>query len=414
LILTAQPDTNTEGRRSQAKSLLSRYYSHPTIAYPSTRLTVVPVAQARVPRTEPVETPETLLPARNQPSERFSPQPRQSERRASLRPIHIADFFAKTIVEPDWRIDDVLPTSGFALLAGPEKSGKSLLSGQEALCLAAGIDFLGQKTRQSNVLLIEEEGSEKSLQQRLHRQAAALGIDFPGKVRLTVLHQPRLRLESSEGQRILRELVENAPPDVIIVGPLSQVFGMEDENSAAEMNHATRYMLDLTAGRNVVVQLAHHLRKDASLGRDASSFFKSVRGSNALMGAVDAAIGIGRQPTSPTGKIVLLLRNGEHDPIPVRFNRESLLFDVSGSDHLPTLPSQARVEHGKDNICLRILNMLRSDGDGQTRNMVKDALALGSANTAQEHLKGLVALNLARTDRRGNADYYWLVQPVAC
>jgi hypothetical protein len=45
---------------------------------------------------------------------------------------------------------------------------------------------------------------------------------------------------------------------------------------------------------------------------------------------------------------------------------------------------------------------------------IKDAVRLGLANTAGDHLKGLVALYFARTERRGNEDCYWLVPPVAC
>ena len=68
-------------------------------------------------------------------------------------------------------------------------------------------------------------------------------------------------------------------------------------------------------------------------------------------------------------------------------------------------------------------HLLASNRSAKTVETYVDALEgltryleaqLGSPNTAQKHLEGLVALRLARTERKGNADYYWLVPPVAC
>jgi hypothetical protein len=301
----------------------------------------------------------------------------------------------------------VLPAEGYSVLIGQYKSGKSLLSLQEALCLSSGQPFLGQKTTQSRVLFVEAEGSKASLQERLRRQKTALNL--PRGLPFEAIVAPTLCLTDAVSLAALKSTIRAFRPEVLIMGPLTRLFMLDDENDAVGMEKVNRVMLDLASEYNLSVQLAHHMRKGASTTADARTFFEGSRGSNALIGAMDAGIGLTRRPNGRTGRLVMLLRDGEQEPIPFSFDSEGLIFryDERGAaqtatgDRLPTAP------HGSDDKCREILKLMPLDGSGFTAGQIADR-GIAVKNTVKKHLDGMVALGILKAEPKGMALVYAL------
>lgn len=318
-----------------------------------------------------------------------------------------------------WRIDDLLPAQGVAVLGGLPKAGKSFLSNQQALCIAAGIPFLGQRTEQGRVLLIEAEGSPAAFQDRLRRQSEALGIH--GSVPLFApKEERRLRLGTDEGRDRLDAAIRKWRPDVVILGPLAQLYPLSDENSASEMGRVVGHLLEVSQGHGIVIQLAHHFRKSANPGANEASWFDGLRGSNALEAGCDAMLGLvrlgGRWAAKGSGKLVSRQRNAEGSTIPYRFDPDSWLFVRSDLPAGPSddggdpAPRRVRTEHPDDEYCEMALQAFRADpSTAWSARSIADRLGV-SKNTARPHLEALVGQGLASKRRVGRAYLYGLAE----
>ena len=209
------------------------------------------------------------------------------------------------------RVEGLLPTFGVALIAAAEKTGKSLLAMQGTLAIASGTPFLGRATVQCPALYIEEEGPPGELRDRMRKQRAGLELtEIPDAYWLI---RESFRLDSEDDLALLSAQVEKHGIKVIFLGPLAQIAGMTSENDAAEMTKVTRTLTQLANEHQALFVLLHHRRKDGEDGvpTKVSEFFQTVRGSNALIAAVDTAIGLAREPDSPDGRLFVMQRDGQ-------------------------------------------------------------------------------------------------------
>ena len=76
-----------------------------------------------------------------------------------------------------------------------------------------------------------------------------------------------------------------------------------------------------------VVVVAHHRRKEDPKAppKGVKSFFDSARGSSALMAAVDAAVGLSRDPEETEGILYVMRRDGAARRMPIAFDGEDAL-----------------------------------------------------------------------------------------
>jgi hypothetical protein len=225
------------------------------------------------------------------------------------------EFIAKEFQAMSWRISDLVPGMGAGLIYGAYKAGKSLMGLQLSLCVSAGIQFMGRDVEQCPVLFVEEEGDPSALQTRIKTQSMWLGLLDQltnGHLPLTIFHRERIRLDDAATVELLTNEAKESGARLIIIGPLSQVAAIKDENSAPEVNAIMRTINEVATAIDGTVLLVHHRRKDGQDGppKTVEAFAASLRGSSALMGAVDAAIGIARDPEDTNGLLYVLLRDG--------------------------------------------------------------------------------------------------------
>lgn len=320
-----------------------------------------------------------------------------TEHRLGLR--RLEQFLDTEVPEVRWWVDEMVPVDGFVALIGPEKSGKSLLSAQLALAIASGTPFLGQATQQGTVMLVEEEGTPASMVRRLQTQVSALGLSR--NLPLYPDARPGLALHTAQGKDRLYEGVARRKPDILIVGPLAQLFALEDENSAAEMGKVIAALHGLMREFPTTVVLAHHLKKDAPLSR-TTAFFHGSRGSNALTAAVDAGIGLARRADRPAGHLVFLLRDGLRDTMDITFERDGLLFRPAAAGEV-----SAGVSHPADERCRAILAALKAR-PGLSRDQLSGP-STGGVGTVRRHMLALEDAGLVVSDG-GRPEMYSLVE----
>ena len=263
------------------------------------------------------------------------------------RPIRsvltLAEILDAEIPTPPARVAGFLPGEGFGVLAGPRKHGKTLLELQLGLCVAAGVPFLGRAVEQTPVLIIEEEGAARAMQDRLRGAMAALGV--PADAPLHIAHRQRFRLDRADDVAEIDERIAATGAGLVIIGPLSQVAAIdENSNSADGMGPIVRTMTDLAARHRALVKLVHHLRKPVGstlAPKSVDEFFYRVRGADALIAGVDVALGLWREPEASEGTLYVLARDGENARVPILFDARSLTFAVNPD---PDDPMSADVE----------------------------------------------------------------------
>ena len=198
-----------------------------------------------------------------------------------------------------WLIDKVLPVGAFTALYGPPGSFKSFIALDIAEAIATGRTWMGNEvSEQGSVLYIAGEGfggvGARIKACKQHHQTE------DGAPIYVIRHQLNLRSSIEDFNALVlavETLVMETGIDfkLIIIDTLARAFGGGDENSASDMmqfvvtcGHIQKIVQD------AALMILHHSGKDSA---------KGMRGSSALLGAVDTELELIRFEDSMKGII---------------------------------------------------------------------------------------------------------------
>jgi hypothetical protein len=197
---------------------------------------------------------------------------------------------------PQWLIYGVIPRAGLVIPYGPPKAGKTFLVTAWGLHVAAGLEWCGRPTTQGAVVYVVGEGlGGFAARVTVMRDAYNIPSDAPFFV------VPRaVNFRDDNAVKELVAAIEAAlPPGVtlalIVIDTLARAMPGVDENSAQEVGLVIARCDAIKEHFGATVMPVHHTGKDTERG---------MRGSNALLGAVDASYLIQR-----AGKGVVRLKN---------------------------------------------------------------------------------------------------------
>jgi hypothetical protein len=198
--------------------------------------------------------------------------------------MSLAQLLAKETSLCSWIVQDILPAGGTSLLVGKPKEGKSTLARMLACDVVAGSPFLGRyPTTKGAVLYWAFEESEHHVREhflRLMASASGAAID-PGLIDIG----PGGR-ESTAMQ--FAQTLERKQYALAIVDPLIRLVTLSDINSYALVYGELSKLVDLARKTRTHVMCVHHAGKGKRSGADV------ILGSQALFGAVDAALLLSR------------------------------------------------------------------------------------------------------------------------
>lgn len=263
-------------------------------------------------------------------------------------PIATVDFMTlyteEVVDEPDYIEPGFAGPGSFVLVAGPPKAQKSFLLQEMLVAAATGGHFLlntFQVPRPLRVFYLQAEMNRKLLRKRA-KELAFLTPDQRANLRTNLIMSERFHMILNDNGvqtavATIRSAFPDAPPDIIAVDPLANVFDQENENDNAQI---MRFLTGrLEAVRQAVnplaaIVLVHHSTKKSTedLARDP---FVAIRGGGALRGYYDSAIVIYRESEETKSRRVHFeLRGGESpEPITVelvggRFQATSVLSSI--------------------------------------------------------------------------------------
>jgi len=191
---------------------------------------------------------------------------------------------------PTFMVADYIIEKSFAVMYGAPASYKSFLAIDWALSIAHGADWNGRPTQQGIVVYLAMEG-QSGITNRAEAWHRDRKLSMDGVPFYAVTHP--ISMAEADGMDVtllaeaVRDMLGDENPCLFVVDTLARSFGGADENSATDMGVFVRNCDILREQFDCTVLAVHHSGKDVE---------KGLRGSSALLGAVDTSVALGRKP----------------------------------------------------------------------------------------------------------------------
>lgn len=204
--------------------------------------------------------------------------------------LPLGEFMEAEAQETQFLVEDLIPRGGVAILAARPKVGKSLLAFNLAFALAEGKPFLGHETTKTKTLIVQLEDPSPEIRKRLNTMAPECQSEFD--------HEIFIRAGSSLGNeeafKRLPEVIKQNDIGLVVIDPFVFFAGGLDENDAAKMGEFFGKIRKIAFDTGATILIVHHHRKSAGDGGEG------IRGSSAILAAVDVALELHRDRQNET------------------------------------------------------------------------------------------------------------------
>jgi 5S rRNA maturation endonuclease (ribonuclease M5) len=241
-----------------------------------------------------------------------------------------------------WLVRGLLVTSGLSVFFGAPKSTKTFVALDLALHIAHGRDWYGMRVQRGGVAYICGEGQAGVLQRM---KAWRLERDGEPSAPFALIPQSvNLFDDLDELDRLIADITGMAEPmgqpvQLVVLDTLSRMIGGGDEDKARDVNVVVRSAERIQRLTGAHVLIVHHSGKDRDRG---------MRGSNALLGAVDAAVEVTKD--ADTGlceaKVTAIKDGGEVGPFAYTLRQTAVGIDDEGEPILSCVIDPAGARQG--------------------------------------------------------------------
>jgi RecA-family ATPase len=206
--------------------------------------------------------------------------------------IALADYRLKPLSELmeerfdpiNWIVDRLVPSEGIIAIAGDPASFKTWLILDMAQKIASGTLLFNKfPTKQTGVLLVDEENGDRSLQSRFKM----LGNKFDLPIHTLSFNEFKL---TSDSVKKLVRTAEKKDIGLIIFDSLVRIHNA-DENSAIAMAGVLALLKRITMAGITVIFTHHHKKK----GNGQSNGAQDMRGSSDILASLDSQLSIEKE-----------------------------------------------------------------------------------------------------------------------
>ena len=225
--------------------------------------------------------------------ERIKKTPQWRPAESSLRILVSAIDFTRTIPEHiDWVVDGVIQAGANGMFAADPKAGKSFAATDLAVSLAIGADWLGFRvTRPIRVAMVAREDTPGLTAWRIGhllrgKSTGDIGLFAQNLWVNSKQQSPDYRLDIDELHREMIVELKARGIQFAILDVLN-VLHSADENDNQEMRVILQKINEIQKETGCQIGVVHHFSK-----AEQGSLIKRIRGSSAISGWVEWAIGI--------------------------------------------------------------------------------------------------------------------------
>jgi KaiC/GvpD/RAD55 family RecA-like ATPase len=192
-------------------------------------------------------------------------------------------------------VEGLIPHRSLSIAVGDSGIGKTALFYQMAVCVAAGVDYLGRKTRQGRVLYLDGENGMSDVDDMIKRLSRFVGLErSPDDLFLFNLNDCIEKW--GEPEHGMAELVRDFKPSLVVIDPLALLYPNAEEKNA-EANKAFRELRQIMSKTGCTMLPVHHIKKPGESAVllevvGARTWLLQARGSRALINASDVRIAI--------------------------------------------------------------------------------------------------------------------------
>lgn len=266
-----------------------------------------------------------------------------------------------------WLLKGRIPKGGLIALYAPPKSGKSVVATELAVAAALGEHFwqvpLG---RPLTVLYIAAERAT-DIADRLKATLQRRGVPYPDTLHLYARPAGPLQVTRADHLKALMQVAEHVKPDLVIFDTFARMTLGIEENSSGAMGEAVEDFNAVlrAAGPECAGLIVHHEGKDKQ---------KGLRGSTALLGAVDGAWRVMREVRGSQVSYTLELEalNAGALPPPEHFNIVGELLP-GYEESTPVLVWQAFGDYANARDKWLVEKLTEAGAEGMTKKAMHEA-----------------------------------------
>ena len=221
--------------------------------------------------------------------------PEANKLKEQLWAVPFDKFVSKKMEPPKWLVEGIWQKGTYGMIAGEPKTYKSVQATDLALSVASGRPFLNYFPVRTvgNVLYVQEENGESTVQDRVNKIASSKGLlvdgSLPPSVPIYFSNNYGINLTDNDSRVLLEKTIQQINPVLLVLDPLYMMLGDADENSAKEVGSVLRWLTYIRNQYGCTIVVCHHYNKSSSSSGNARGG-QRVRGSSAFHGWVESAL----------------------------------------------------------------------------------------------------------------------------
>ena len=320
------------------------------------------------------------------------------EKENRLQPILLSELMQKKFEPIKWLAEPLIPSESVVAISGSPASYKTWLILDLAQKVARGdlwLEYFG--TQQTSVLMIDEENTERSLQDRFN------SLNCEQNLPIHILSLKDFQLADDTIELVINYAKAN-DIKLIFFDSLVRIHN-SDENDASKMAQVFK-KLNRFRKEGITVIFTHHNRKQIGFQNSPS---QDMRGSSDILASVDCHIAIYRSEDEITLKQTKLRQAEEFQPFKVKVIKDDnkLKFEFAGEAD--------QVEDRKKEFKNAIIELLSQQETEMYKQEILNALKAsglkGGESTFKMAFQDLVKDQIIITHRGERNKLYCSIKP---
>lgn len=186
----------------------------------------------------------------------------------------------------DWIVEGVMSAGSLSVVFGDFGSKKTYIMLSMGVSVALNKPWIGKPTKQTKVLIVDEENGERRLSRRL---GACIRGEWGGETTpVDFVSLAQFNLRDAADAVLLQSLIEETGAGLVVIDALVDIMPGGDENATKDVAPVLGRLKKICEETGAAIVVIHHTNK-----------MGGYRGSTAIGGAVDLMLSIESKPDSP-------------------------------------------------------------------------------------------------------------------